>query len=245
MQEEFREKLTQSALRLDKASRTCYTSAVLRQTSDSTDAGAPPVLSGRPTMWGFDFFLNSFLFGIALAMDAVSVSLAFGMSSRDIGRPSVFAAAGTFGAFQLAMPLIGWASVRFVAEQFSAFQKWTPWIALALLCFLGGKMIYEGLKHKEEDAPQGRLSVRILLLEGLATSIDALSVGFTIDMLPWYQALTEAAIIGLVTFGLCLGAVSVGKAAGAKLRGKAHILGGIILIAIGIEIFVKNFFFGV
>ena len=196
-------------------------------------------------MWGFDFFLNSFLFGIALAMDAVSVSLAFGMSSQDIGRPSVFAAAGTFGAFQLAMPLIGWAAVRFVAEQFSAFQKWTPWIALALLCFLGGKMIYEGLKHKEEDAPQGRLSVRILLLEGLATSIDALSVGFTIDMLPWYQALTEAAIIGLVTFGLCLGAVSVGKAAGAKLRGKAHILGGIILITIGIEIFVKNFFFGV
>jgi len=192
-------------------------------------------------MWTFSFFANSVLFGAGLAMDAVSVSLANGMSNAGLPRSKGVLTAGTFGFFQMLMPMIGWAAVHFVEEYFDSFRRWTPWIALILLCFLGGKMIVESFSKKESE--KSSFTFRALLLEGVATSIDALSVGFTIDSLPWYQALTESCIIGAVTFGLCCAAVRLGKFAGAKLQNKARLVGGLILIAVGIEIFVKNWFF--
>ncbi len=190
-------------------------------------------------MWDFSFFLNSILLGIGLAMDAFTVSLASGMGNSHLSVSKSFLPAGVFGAFQMGMPLLGWLCIHTISEHFQAFQKWTPWIALALLCFLGAKMILEGCRNKETEAIP-TFSFRTLLLEGIATSIDALSVGFTIDTLPWFQALTEAAIIGLITFGLCFAAFHIGKAVGKKLKNKALIVGGIILIGIGIEIWIKN-----
>ncbi|MBP5231140.1 MAG: manganese efflux pump [Clostridia bacterium] len=194
-------------------------------------------------MWDFPFFANSVLLGVGLAMDAVSVSAANGMTNSGSTRGERLKMASIFGGFQMAMPLIGWAAVRTAAEQFELFRKAVPWISLALLCILGVKMIVEGVKKKQADAPANR-TIRTLLLEGLATSLDALSVGFTIQELPWYQALTEAFIIGIVTFGLCLAAVRIGKAAGSVLRSAAPIVGGVILVVIGIEIFVKNVVLG-
>lgn len=147
--------------------------------------------------------------------------------------------AGTFCLFQILMPLIGWICVHTIAEKFVAFQKFIPWIALILLLYIGGKMLVEGVKGKDETE-KAAVGAGALLVQGIATSIDALSVGFTIAELDLVHALTEAAIIGFVTFWICIAGLAIGKKFGTRLSGKAAILGGVILCAIGIEIFIKG-----
>ena len=187
--------------------------------------------------FSFLFIFNSVLFGVGLAMDAFSVSLANGLREPDMPASRGLLIAGTFGLFQTAMPLLGWFCVHSIAETFQAFQPFIPWIALALLVFIGVKMILEGIRGTEEA---GSLKGGALFVQGIATSIDALSVGFTIAEYSFVFALTESLIIGLVTFGLCVIAVRLGGKIGARLSGKAPIVGGIILILIGIEIFVTG-----
>ena len=187
--------------------------------------------------FSFLFIFNSVLFGVGLAMDAFSVSLANGLREPDMPATRGLLIAGTFGLFQTAMPLLGWFCVHSIAEAFQAFQRFIPWIALALLVFIGVKMILEGIRGSEEA---GSLKGGALFVQGIATSIDALSVGFTIAEYTLVFALTESLIIGLVTFGLCVIAVRLGGKIGARLSGKAPIVGGIILILIGIEIFVTG-----
>ena len=187
--------------------------------------------------FSFLFIFNSVLFGVGLAMDAFSVSLANGLREPDMPATRGLLIAGTFGLFQTAMPLLGWFCVHSIAEAFQAFQRFIPWIALALLVFIGVKMILEGIRGSEEA---GSLKGVALFVQGIATSIDALSVGFTIAEYSFVFALTESLIIGLVTFGLCVIAVRLGGKIGARLSGKAPIVGGIILILIGIEIFVTG-----
>ena len=189
--------------------------------------------------FSFLFIFNSVLFGVGLAMDAFSVSLANGLREPDMPATRGLLIAGTFGLFQTAMPLLGWFCVHSIAEAFQAFQRFIPWIALALLVFIGVKMILEGVRGTEEA---GSLKGGALFIQGIATSIDALSVGFTIAEYSFVFALTESLIIGLVTFGLCVIAVRLGGKIGARLSGKAPIVGGIILILIGIEIFVTGIF---
>lgn len=191
----------------------------------------------------FMFILNSILFGIALAMDAFSVSLANGLNEPQMKRKRMCEIAGTFCGFQIAMPLIGWFCVHTIAEKFQAFQRFIPWIALALLLYIGGKMLIEGIKNKSTDEEKPAVGFWALMLQGVATSIDALSVGFTISDYKFPEALTEALIIGVVTFFICIGGLILGRKFGTKLAGKAGILGGVILIGIGIEIFVKGVFF--
>ena len=189
------------------------------------------------------FLINSILFGVALAMDAFSVSVAAGLANTGMQKSRMVRIAGTFCFFQIAMPLIGWVCVHTIAEKFAAFQKAIPWIALVLLLFLGGKMIAEELAHKnaEEDEDVVRdLGGGELIAQGVATSIDALSGGFTIAELGWQAALTESLIIGAVTFAICMGGLRLGRAFGTKLAGKAGIVGGVILIVIGLEIFIKG-----
>ena len=121
-----------------------------------------------------------------------------------------------------------------------SFQKFIPWIALLLLCWIGGKMLLEGLRGGEENSLEvEKLGLWALLVQGVATSIDALSVGFTIADYGWQMALAAALIIAAVTFLICMGGLRIGKTFGTKLAGKASILGGVILIAIGVEIFVS------
>ena len=192
------------------------------------------------------FLFNSLLFGVGLAMDAFSVSLANGLNEPNMKRSRAALIAGTFAGFQILMPLVGYLLVHTVVEAFSAFQKFIPWIALLLLGFIGGKMLYEGFSHKSgkegENEEDKVLAVSFwgLVLQGIATSIDALSVGFTIATLPLHRALIEAAIIGVVTFAICMGGLFLGKKFGVKLAGKATILGGFILIFIGLEIFLTG-----
>ena len=186
------------------------------------------------------FCLNSILFGIGLAMDAFSVSMANGLHEPRMKTRRMCLIAGTFGVFQILMPLLGWVCVHTIAEMFTGFHRLIPWIALLLLGYIGGKMLLEGLRGEGSDADAVAVSLGGLLLQGIATSIDALSVGFTIADSSWPAALTEALIIGLVTFCICMAGLRIGKHFGTKLAGKASILGGVILIAIGLEIFLKG-----
>ena len=183
------------------------------------------------------FILNSILFGIGLAMDAFSVSVANGLRNPHMHTSRRMIIAGTFGCFQTVMPLLGWFCVHSIAEAFQAFQPYIPWIALVLLAFIGGKMIWEGL-HDQSEAES--LQGGALFIQGLATSIDALSVGFTIAEYELIFAVTESLIIGIVTFGLCLAGLLLGGRIGSRISGKAGIVGGIILILIGTEIFVTG-----
>ena len=190
---------------------------------------------------GFAFFFNSILLGVGLAMDAFSVSLANGLNEPFMKRRKMLIVAGIFSLFQFAMPMIGWICVSTVAQRFNAFQKFIPWIALILLCYIGGKMLYEGIKNKDSGEEKPAVGVTALLVQGVATSIDALSVGFTISEYKLVDSLISCGIIGITTFFICFAGIAIGKRAGTKLSGKAGILGGAILIFIGLEIFIKSF----
>ena len=188
----------------------------------------------------FTFFLTSALLGISLAMDAFSVSLANGLNEPKMNSRKAGLVVGMFSFCQFAMPLIGWFLVHTVATYFEVFQKFIPWIALALLSFIGGKMLFDGIKHKEGESEAVPVGFVALFVQGIATSIDALSVGFTISDYGVREALVCCLVIAAVTFVLCFAGVYIGKRFGTKIAGKASIFGGIILIAIGIEIFLTG-----
>lgn len=190
--------------------------------------------------WNFMFFFNSVLLGIGLAMDAFSVSMANGLNEPDMKPGKMCAVAGVFGIFQTAMPLIGWVCVHTIVVYFTAFEKFIPWIALILLCYIGGKMLFDGIRNREDGDAQRRVGFWGLMLQGVATSIDALSVGFTIEQYPWPMALVSTLIIGIVTFFICIAGLAIGRRFGTRLSNKAAILGGVILILIGLEIFVSG-----
>ena len=190
--------------------------------------------------WNFMFFFNSVLLGIGLAMDAFSVSMANGLNEPDMKPRKMCAVAGVFGIFQTAMPLIGWVCVHTIVVYFTAFEKFIPWIALILLCYIGGKMLFDGIRNREDGDAQRRVGFWGLMLQGVATSIDALSVGFTIEQYPWPMALVSTLIIGIVTFFICIAGLAIGRRFGTRLSNKAAILGGVILILIGLEIFISG-----
>ena len=189
------------------------------------------------------FFFNSVLLGVGLAMDAFSVSMVNGLAEPRMKFGRMSAIAGTFGGFQILMPLLGWICVHTIVQLFSKFEVCIPWIALLLLCYIGGKMLIEGIRGGEAGEERPAVSLAALMVQGVATSIDALSVGFTIADYDLTMALLSAGIIGLVTYFICMGGLKIGKVAGTKLSGKAAILGGVILIGIGLEIFIKGVFF--
>ena len=192
-------------------------------------------------MWNFKFFFNSALFGVGLAMDAFSVSLANGLNEPRMRRKKMVGIAGVFAFFQALMPMIGWVCVHTIVQYFQMFEKFIPWIALFLLLYIGGSMLIEGIKGGEEEELKG-VGFKALLIQGIATSIDALSVGFTIADYGFMMAFVCSVIIAVVTFFICMGGLQIGKTVGTKLSNKAAILGGAILIFIGLEIFVTGVF---
>ena len=206
------------------------------------------------------FLLNSILLGVGLAMDAFSVSIADAMANPTMKNSRKNLIAGTYAIFQFLMPVIGYACVHKAATVFTEFQKFIPWIALILLAFIGGKMLIEGILDRRAeikcqgdhncgacdrkecrkygiDPDAGAISNRILFLQGIATSIDALSVGFTISQYRTLQVLISATIIGAVTYVVCYAGLKLGIKFGTRLASFAKIIGGLILIGIGIEIF--------
>lgn len=192
--------------------------------------------------WNFMFFFNSVLLGVGLAMDAFSVSLANGLHEPQMRKKKMCGVAGTFAIFQALMPMIGWICVHTIVQYFTAFEKFIPWIALILLVIIGGNMLKDGIKGEDDGAEAPKVGFAGLMIQGVATSIDALSVGFTIADYGFVMALVCAVIIAVVTFVICMFGLQLGKKFGMKFSNKATIFGGVILIAIGIEIFVTGVF---
>lgn len=193
---------------------------------------------------GFDvaFFVQSFLLGTGLAMDAFSVSMANGLNYPCVNKISSLKVAVVFALLQGMMPLIGWFCVSRIVEIFSFVQPLIPWIALVLLCYIGISMIREGMKGTccEETSGKG-LRLPILIVQGIATSIDALSAGFTISDYDAAAAAILSMIIAIITLILCFIGVEIGKRFGTRIAGKSSVFGGSILIFIGINIFIKSF----
>ena len=187
------------------------------------------------------FFVNSIALGIGLAMDAFSVSLANGLHECKMTKKKLVLIAFTFAFFQALMPMIGWVCVHTIINYFKALEKLIPYIALALLSYIGISMFLEKEEEDEHEACT-ILSFKKLIIQGIATSIDALSVGFTIAEYNWFYALTASSIIAIVTFIICTFGSIIGKKAGSRLGRKANIFGGIILITIGLEIFISTLF---
>ncbi len=204
------------------------------------------------------FFLQNIGLGAGLAMDACAVSMTNGLRDPKMRVGKVLFIAFLFGFFQAAMPILGYfaghALLKFIGGLI-------PWLALVILVLLGTKMIFDGLEERGQSCKAQKiavpaaggvagseaaattaahLTVPALLVQALATSIDALSVGVTIAAYSIAEALVAALIIALVTFGICVGAVYIGKKFGNRLGNKAVILGGAILIAIGLEIFLTG-----
>lgn len=188
----------------------------------------------------FLFLVNSVLMGIGLAMDAFSVSLTNGLNENQMKIKRMCLIAGCFTFFQFIMPVLGWILVHTVSNYFEKFSELIPWIALFLLLYIGGKMLIEAVHKSEEDENVNKLTFSVLILQGVATSIDALSVGFAIADYNFLMALASSVIIAVVTFVICIGGLIIGKKAGTVLRRKAELLGGFILIGIGIEIFIRG-----
>lgn len=191
--------------------------------------------------WSFTFLLNNILLGIGLAMDAFSVSLVNGLSEPCMKRKKIVAVALVFAVFQAVMPLTGWFCVHTIVDKFSSFKPYVPWIAFLLLLYIGGGMISDGIKKKDStEECSHSLGFLGLILQGIATSIDALSVGFTIAEYNGFMAVVSALIIAIVTFVICVGGIVIGKRFGTKLSNKSLILGGTILAFIGFEILIKG-----
>ena len=193
------------------------------------------------------------LLGVGLAMDAFSVSVANGLADSGMNKRRMFSIAGTFAGFQFLMPMIGWLLVTEAARVFKWFSPLIPWIALVLLLIIGGGLLKDGIEElreskagtakEAEPEETARLTFWALMMQGVATSIDALSVGFTTASYNSMQALVSSLIIGVVTLIICLAGLRIGRRLGELLAGRASILGGLILIGIGLEIWVKGVFF--
>lgn len=189
------------------------------------------------------FVINSLALGVGLAMDAFSVSLVNGLQEPVMTKKRSCAIAGVYAFFQYAMPLLGWICVHTIVEIFSSFKVLVPWIALFLLSYIGGKMVWEALRRNEKESGKREsclLSAKVLLMQGIATSIDALSAGFTIAEYKFALANAASLIIAAVTFALSIFGLAIGRKVGSRLSKKASLFGGLLLIAIGIEIFVRG-----
>ena len=186
------------------------------------------------------FFVNSLFLGVGLSMDAFSVSLVNGLNEPGMDLKRAADIAFVFAGFQALMPLTGWALTHTMLQHFSILQRIIPFISLGLLTFIGGKMVFGTCSQEEQNC--GLLTWGALLIQGIATSVDALSVGFAIAEYGGASAFLCALIIAAVTFCICFVGVQLGKRAGCRFSGRAELLGGLVLIAIGIEIFLTHLF---
>ena len=184
------------------------------------------------------FFINSLFLGVGLSMDAFSVSLVNGLSNPKMDLKRAANIALVFALFQAFMPLTGWALTHTMVHHFGFLSRIVPFISLGLLVLIGVHMLFGDCSQDEEKACA--MTLGALLLQGVATSIDALSVGFTIAEYGALSALLCAGIIAAVTFCICFIGVQLGRQAGCRFSGRAQVLGGMTLIAIGIEIFLTH-----
>ena len=173
------------------------------------------------------------LLAVALAMDCLAVSSMKGVS----GGKHPWLMAVLFGVFQGGMPLIGYAAGSAFADIIDRFDHW---IALVLLSFIGGKMIWDSLHEKAEDEVRSDGSIAELLVLAVATSIDALATGIIFVPYPWTSVLLDMAVIAFVSFVFSVVGYRLGRRLGTHLPVNVELLGGLVLIGIGIKIFLEG-----
>ena len=182
--------------------------------------------------------MNAFdviLIGVGLSMDAFAVSTTNGIVSKPNWKKTLLIAIA-FGLFQAVMPLIGY----FAGSLFSdVIEKYDHWIALVLLAFIGAKMVADFFFKKDKEEKTKDLTLKMLFVQAIATSIDALAVGVSFVGIT-FNIFLAVSIIGVITFGLSVLAVRIGIKFGDILTDKATLVGGIILIAIGLKIFIEG-----
>ncbi|MBD5081316.1 MAG: manganese efflux pump [Ruminococcaceae bacterium] len=189
-----------------------------------------------------------FLIAVGLSMDAFAVSIGNGLSIKKSSPKAALAIALSFGLFQAGMPLAGY----FLGSAFEdVIKEFDHFIALIFLGFIGGKMIFDGIKElrakkkgEEEEEKPFKLSFGTLMIQAVATSIDALIVGVSFAALPDVNIWAAVSLIGVTTFTISLVGVFFGKKFGQLLGSKAEVLGGIILVGIGLKVFIEHVFFG-
>ena len=196
----------------------------------------------------FNLIFSSILLGVGLAMDAFSVSLANGLNEPKMKLKKVFLISGIFAFFQGLMPFIGWIAISGFLELFNKFKPFIPWISFILLCFIGGKMLYDSIKNgSENEEKTKKLTLGALLIQAVATSIDALTAGINFakdySLYQWAYVLLALGIIVLLTFTICFCGVKIGQKVGTKFSSKAGILGGSVLIFLGLKIFFADILF--
>lgn len=176
------------------------------------------------------------LIALGLAMDAFAVSLSAGANRLTSGVRPTFRLSFHFGLFQFLMPVIGW----FIGSSLQNYiEAVDHWIALALLSYIGYKMIKAGLSPDSEKKQNDPSKGANLMILSLATSIDALAVGFSLGLLRvniWYPAF----IIGIITAVLSLIGIKIGNRLGLKLGSRMEVIGGVVLIIIGLKILFEH-----
>lgn len=181
--------------------------------------------------------LNVVLIAVGLSMDALAVSIACGISTRNIRKRDALKVALFFGVFQAVMPVLGWLGGRLFSEAISSFDHW---VVFGLLAFIGGKMVWESRKLAcEDDEAKDYLSTPRLLLLAFATSVDALAIGLSFALLQMNIAL-PVVIIGLITLAICFVGVLAGKKLGCMFEKRAELFGGLVLIGIGLKILLEH-----
>ena len=183
-------------------------------------------------------FVMILLIAVSLAMDAFAVSISNGVSVRGFSKRHAVKQGIYFGGFQFMMPILGWVLGSSVRTYIEAIDHW---IAFGLLALIGFNMIRESMSE-EEDKGEGELTVKVLVLQAIATSIDALAVGISFAVLQ-VNILQAAAIIGVVAFVFAFVGGVLGKSIGGFLEGKAELVGGVVLILIGCKILIEHLFF--
>lgn len=184
-------------------------------------------------------YLEIFLIGVGLSMDAFAVSVCKGLGMRKINKLHTIIIALFFGGFQAFMPFAGW----LLGTRFEKYiTNIDHWIAFALLLVIGGKMVYEVIKGEDEEIDDNKgdtLDIKELVILAIATSIDALAVGITFAFLS-YPVLQSVSIIGITTFVLSIAGVIIGNVFGSKYKSRAELAGGLILILIGLKILMEH-----
>ena len=183
-------------------------------------------------------FIELFLIGVGLSMDAFAVAICKGLGMRRLNVGQAFVIALFFGGFQALMPAIGW----LLGSQFAhVVEPIDHWIAFALLAFIGGKMIADALRgDDEQEAPsESALDLRELVMLAIATSVDALAVGVTFAFLQM-DIVFPVLFIGMTTFALSYAGVAIGHQFGSRWEKPSTIAGGIVLILIGCKILFEH-----
>lgn len=187
-----------------------------------------------------EHIIKSFVLAIGLGVDSFSISLINGMTYQGKNRKILIEQSLIFALCQGIMPFIGYIALVYFSSKLLIIKEIAPYISLILLAYLGIKLIIESRKNELVDNASNNLSFSIFLLQGIATSIDAISCSFSMISLSLNDALIEILIITIITYLMCYIAIHIGKEIGNRIEKYSKVIGGIVLILIGIIIFIRR-----